>query len=83
MIVNKITVEMKDGTVKTFEKADTKWMMILSSKSEDTPFNMVSLSGDLVVDAFLLKILELAVNMQFSKYNKMENNDARPDTKVD
>jgi len=75
MIVDKITLEMKDGTIKTFKKADTKWIMILSADSKDDPFNIVALSGDLVHDAFLLKILELVVNQQFEKYNKMEKDD--------
>lgn len=71
MKVSKVTLEMEDGTIKTLEKIDTKWVMVLSANSKDNPFNIISLSGDLVHDAFLLKILELAVNQQFEKYNKV------------
>ncbi len=67
--ITAITLHYEDGEVIDLSRDDARWLFI----SQKYGFRQVSLSGDPLVDAFLLQILQMAVTQALSTTNKITN----------
>ncbi len=61
-----MTLEYDDGTDKKITKFSTKWLLVVTGDN----FNQISLSGDDINNAYLLRILENAVVQEMNEYNR-------------
>ena len=75
MKIKSMDLHFEDGHSETVYKDDTKWLLICfkSGSSKDSQImRQISLSGDSINDAYLLRILENAVVTVMNRENKIK-----------
>jgi len=75
MKIKSMDLHFEDGHSETVCKDDTKWLLICfkSGSYKDSPsMRQISLSGDSINDAYLLRILENAVVTVMNRENKIK-----------
>jgi hypothetical protein len=70
--ITHITLKYDDGKERVCSKERAKWLLIVT---DVTGWKQISLSGDDVNNAYLLKILENAVVQEMNDYNKYKEED--------